>query len=143
MKKFIILAAALAMNACDGLTSPEFLEVRVLTSGEIYIRAASGAFPIIEFTVANTARQTVYISACGGEVASEALIRRGAEYVPASAALCPAHLDASPIALAPGAAVQGRRTVAEVGEYRLRIGVAPGPTAPASWRTLSNTFVVQ
>lgn len=95
------------------------------------------------FTLSNRGGATVYVPACGDQVTAEIQRREGGAWAKYSGDLCVTVLPMSPLAVASGEALQGTRSIAEPGRYRLLVRATSTPSADGWLTVTSNAFTVE
>ena len=129
------------VTACAGTSAP-VAGLVVRTSAVSYTRRASEP-AIIDFTVTNTYDHRVYLARCGPRIMS-ALDRAAASgWAQYSGDACVAIYDMSPLPIEPGVTLGSSRSVYDLGQYRLRIGIISDTGQTYAWESASATFLVR
>jgi len=139
MKRLLTAAASLLLLAGCG-TSPLADEngtgVRVTTAA-VHNRTAP-----IPFTVQNGTSATLLIPGCGGQMQVVAERMAAGAWSVAPGTPCGDGVSTAAVQLAPGAQAQGARTIANAGQYRLRLVFTATESNGTSFQVVSNEFVV-
>lgn len=115
----LLLLISLAGSACDRVTSPEPLPLRVSASIDTAQAVAGGLLSIV-YKLENDTSFTLWAGSCGGQPLVAVERDENGTWVNVSADACQAHLDMTPIAIGAGGRLEGARLIDAVpGRYRV------------------------
>lgn len=136
-RSMVMGMAVLALGACRSTSGPDDAGLRIRTSAGEYPAGAQ-----VAFTVHNETERVLYTIPCGEFVTVRIERSEAGVWTPYSGDICPAINVVAPAPFAAGRTVQGRRTIADPGVYRLVIRVSERADMENSSISTSNTFVV-
>lgn len=139
-KLTFVLAAALALAACDGDTTGADDEVSARTDRSEYVRAGSPAR--ITVLVTNATDEDVALLPCGDAIPVALEEKRPEGWVHVGGGECALALAREPVTLRPGASVAAHAQVAAEGEFRARVVYGRG-NARILFEAVTNEFTVR
>lgn len=143
--KSLVLFFGLMAGGCEALAPAPGArpEVRVRIQSTMFEIDANLGTAHIPLIVQNAGAQTVYLARCGDAFPAVLERRQSGQWMEASAVVCQAVYDMSPLPLSVGEARAGTYSVAVPGTYRLRLGVSGSTHGQYRWTVVSEPFVVE
>jgi hypothetical protein len=141
----LFLALVPVISACDDVLvdiNTSSGRIRLELRGDHFVLDSRTNAVTVPFVVTNNG-STVFLARCGDWLSTEVERWTGGNWVNASAAICPATADMSPVVLPSREAQSAATVVRAKGVYRFRVGFADTPGQLPRWDLISETFVVE